>query len=1598
MPNWNSIWDSVNGVWLGGTPNSDNGLFNSTTNKGKALGDDDHVRGNDNANVIFGNNGDDFLRGDGGDDSLNGGNGNDILLGDELNDDPQGDDLLDGEAGQDMLVGAGGDDELYGGGDNDILLGNDGHDELNGEDGHDALVGGNGNDFANGGDGNDILTGNLGDDFLVGGDGDDLISGGRHEDTLYGQGGMDALCGNSGHDYLHGGDGEDYLRGGSGDDTLRGGNDDDVMIGGADDDNLLGENGNDIIFGDSTIPGLHGGGVDNIMGGSGDDTIDGGDGGDKIQGGDNADCIEGGAGDDKIWGDNADGQSGGGEASDLINGGSGDDTIFGGHDDDQIEGGTGNDAILGGTGNDTMRGDSGSDTIRGEDGDDHISGDDGNDALLGGNGNDIMSGGDGRDQMRGGAGDDCMAGNRDDDRMSGQSGNDSMRGDQGADWIHGQHGNDHLSGGTGSDTLKGGTGEDTLLGGSGRDDLFGGSGADAMVAGAGDDTLRGGSGGDNFIVGHGIDYDNDGECDEQFLSVGDDTITDFDEDDGDYITIHSDLAGIAGANLSASISGDDVIITIDSTGDTITVTGLVSELEGIDPDDVFFDNDMLMAFLLKTGQFANDGKGIIEIGDYCFGDYACHPDLPETGWSVRFLDPAPAIVPLLNERVGNTSVHTNQQDMAAIYVEDDANIQNLGDALFFDICASNPPTVDATDPVDFIEDLDASNQQLLQQGTISFDDIDETDTIALSHEVNQAPVWSAGFSLDVIDPALSQMLIDGFSFPETVDVDPPGVVPWTYDLTGDFDFLALGETITWSYDINIIDSEGTPNQDTITFTIVGTNDIPTVEVQNNGVLGETLFLEDSDASAQILDTLLEVAHDDPDFTDTLDALVESNDDASWSGGVIDPGLAAQLNSGGGYDGAFANNQDTPGTIFGFFDIGPMDLDFLREGETLDWSYTVTVTDPHGATDTDQAVFQIVGTNDRPEAEDLAFTLSEDDSSAPVDDAVNVNGYEALTGTPLTESFVYTDDDVNDQHTVEIVGLTEISPGVYQTIDNEGFAYGQLTNNGDGTFTFDPLDDFQHLTAEESRTVTFQYQVRDDSGVGESPTAPSESELSALQTVTLTIEGEDDANQVEEDTLLFTTADQSIWNTGEAFTLEPDLPFLGFDTGPLSLDATIIPDINLASDDVLDVLNGLINAGEIVVETLCDIFTLGLADCDVDFGSVDNIVIPGVFTTGSLDAKVGIQPYFFLDGGTLGAEVPVDVVFTAPRQVEQGEQITIGSAFTVDDGATFTTSGPSVQFGLDFVFDVVANLALDALGSIIPLFDFNSADYVGTGELGEPGFNIFDVSPGDTFEIGLPLGSELDVSNPDFGVTGTPQNPPSNTQLEGEDTEELVDLTIDIDSLISTLTPLPPLGGGDEFSISQSFGELGTVNLATFEYQWDLFDIDLQGILSGIQDFAMEITDLPLMAVLEDGSVINGFSVGDNIIVDVPEGSDFDVDTDGDGDGLMDFDVAIDMEAVFENVTELGLDMNLILGFLRFTAGFSSDFAADLDISLFDAGSDEFDFGLIPSLPFDPDPDDGFLIGGTIPLIEDATLATLFDQAFDVDGWNQETTGFEFDVA
>lgn len=661
---------------------------------------------------------------------------------------------------------------------------------------------------------------------------------------------------------------------------------------------------------------------------------------------------------------------------------------------------------------------------------------------------------------------------------------------------------------------------------------------------------------------------------------------------------------------------------------------------------------------------------------------------------------------------------------------------------------------------------------------------------------------------------------------------------------------------------------------------------------------------------------------------------------------------------GANNGTLTLNSD--GT-FAYFTDG--DFQYLRAGETTTVSFVYEAEDADGDTDQATVTIEITGTNDQPFASDLAFNVGEDDASSTF--------IAGLTGDGITHAFVATDTDILDVLSFEIISAP---------VDAQGHNYGEVTNNGDGTFTFNPLEHFQFLDVGETRDVTFNYVAIDDSGVGTTPTSPDETDTSDVRTITITVEGAYDAPEVTAADLTFVTEDQSMFMSGTGIVFDDPLPFFGIDE-TVSLTGTIIPALVLDGAFVAGVLDGIEAIANVFVDIGCEIGSWfgGECDDDVQVDLPSEISTPSFGTVGSLSAQIGVQPYFTLTTGDVDAVIPVSVAFTAPYQVEEGETFTIGSFYTVD-GASFETMSPDVNFGLDFVFDVAADLAL-AIGastfggaSETPLFDFDTADISGfTGHEGLPGFNLFDFPSdlNDADPIDLAGYGSLEVNFPIINTDSDDAANPSPEVLTSTGEDDIAILTVDVDAIISEIPYVPPFGdsGGDGLIIDIAGAD---VNLFSYEYAWDVISVELINTLNVIQDFTLTVADLPLVVTFEDNTVVRGYSVGDDIDVTAADHFDFDPDVDGNANGLMDFTIDVDMAAIFDNLTTLGFSMEIFVGLLRLTGGITSDFLPDASFSLFENGT--------------ATTDDDFAWSDTFSLVDNFTLATLFEDDFDLIGF------------
>ncbi len=627
------------------------------------LGGNDNLTGGDGNDQLFGGDGTDTLTGNGGADLLDGGADNDTLQGHAGNDTlygGDGADILYGESGDDVLEGGTGNDTLYGGADNDVFQGGTGNDTFYGGDynlgyGNDTYIFNLGDGLDGIADwdttagnqdtirfnagimessltfgrvGNDLLAyyGNQGDriqvynwyaaaapkaenwifidgasyifaELQVGTINSEMLDGGSSDSILYADAGDDILNGNGGNDLLHGGLGADTMTGGTGNDTYvvddaldtvtenlnegtdtvqssitytLGANVENLTLTGS--ANLFGY-GNEL---DNVITGNSG--ANNLRGGAGNDTLYAGDGGTGQEG------LYGEDGDDIIYG---------GSLYAYYHGGAGNDTLYAGSGGGFLLGGTWGSAN---TGNDTL--------IGGEMGEYFMAGD-GNDTLSGNGGNDHLDGGAGVDAMTGGTGNDTYTVDDALDTVTENlnEGTDTVQSSitytlganvenlyliGGATDGTGNELNNVINGNGTANVLQGLDGDDTLSGNGGNDTLDGGVGNDTLNGGAGNDTYQFGIGG------------------------GQDTLTDNDATAGNTDTVN---AGINPLNLVFSQSGDNLLMSLHGTTDSLSITswytGTANQTEVFQAaDGSTLANTQVDQLIQAMAQFSANNGGI----------------------------------------------------------------------------------------------------------------------------------------------------------------------------------------------------------------------------------------------------------------------------------------------------------------------------------------------------------------------------------------------------------------------------------------------------------------------------------------------------------------------------------------------------------------------------------------------------------------------------------------------------------------------------------------------------------------------------------------------------------------------------------------------------------------------------------------------------------------------------------------------------------------------------------------------------------------------------------------------------------------------------
>ena len=172
--------------------------------------------------------------------------------------------------------------------------------------------------------------------------------------------------------------------------------------------------------------------------------------------------------------------------------------------------------------------------------------------VVGGDGRQFLNGGNSSDRVYAGEGNDVLLGNGGDDLLMAGGGNDQ---------VYAGSGGDVLFGGDGNDALDGGEGDDLLLGGEGNNTLNGGMGTNTLSGGAGDDLLTAGT---TYIFSRGD---------------GHDTLRPIWGPGPASAVVRFD--GLTGEDIDVALVGQDLVLTVRDTGDSLRVVLDMWQYEGL---------------------------------------------------------------------------------------------------------------------------------------------------------------------------------------------------------------------------------------------------------------------------------------------------------------------------------------------------------------------------------------------------------------------------------------------------------------------------------------------------------------------------------------------------------------------------------------------------------------------------------------------------------------------------------------------------------------------------------------------------------------------------------------------------------------------------------------------------------------------------------------------------------------------------------------------------------------------------------------------------------------------------------------------------------
>lgn len=368
--------------------------------------------------------------------------------------------------------------------------------------------------------------------------------------------------------------------------------------------------------------------------------------------------------------------------------------------------------------------------------------------------------------------------------------------------------------------------------------------------------------------------------------------------------------------------------------------------------------------------------------------------------------------------------------------------------------ANNTPVVQTTNVTGAITELVTPVGNLTATGSIAFTDADLTDT----HTVGS--VSSPG-ALGTLTPSIAT---------DTTGTGTGGSVAWSYNVASSaVEYLAAGQTKVETFTFNVLDGKGGVVQRTVTVTLTGTNDAPTITSSLTDAVGAVT----EDASATTLSDTGYVGFNDVDLTDVHTASV-----------VKASGSLSGVLTLGSVTGESATNET--GSLGWTYAVANSATQYLATGETATETFTVTVNDGQSGTITQTVTATVTGTNDGPTivagATDAAGAVTEDAATPTLSDT----GYVG-----------FSDIDLIDVHTASVLKASGTLGGTLTL----GVVTGETATNQTGSvgWTYAVANSaVQYLAFGQTANETFTVTVADGQGG------------TVAQTVTVTVTGTNDA--------------------------------------------------------------------------------------------------------------------------------------------------------------------------------------------------------------------------------------------------------------------------------------------------------------------------------------------------------------------------------------------------------------------------------------------------------------------------------------------------------